>query len=111
MAAGYGLIPGVDNTVTTVIARRHTFIIFRMVRPAARTHSRRRARSGLRAVHSDRSPVCAAAARPGHRCSDRKYLRELGWLEANAPATEAAEVLPERQAISNTRLRSARSRC
>src|ERR1700694_5730866 len=103
MAAGYGIITGVYNTVTTVIARRHIFIIFRMVRPAARTHSRRRARSGLRAVHSDRSPVCAAAARPGHRCSDRKYLRELGWLEANAPEREAAGVLRERQAARHTR--------
>src|SRR3981081_216075 len=112
--AGYGIITGVDYTVTTVKLRGASFLsLFRTVRPAARRYSRRRVPSGSRAVHWDRSPVCAAAARPGHQCSDRKYLRELGWLEANAPAREAAEVLRERQAVRHTRLCSARpgSRC
>src|SRR6267142_282058 len=108
MAASYRIITGEDNTVTTVIARRHIFSIFRTVRPAARRYSRRLAQSGSRAVHSDRSPVCAAAARPGHQCSDRKYLRKLVWLEANAPAREAAEALRERPATKHTRLCSAR---
>ena len=35
----YGIITGVDNTVTAVISRRHILIIFRMARLAARTHS------------------------------------------------------------------------
>jgi hypothetical protein len=78
MAASYGMITGADDTVTTVILGRHISITFRTVRLAARTRSRRRARSGSRAVHWDRSPACAAAARPGHRCCDRKYPHEFG---------------------------------
>jgi hypothetical protein len=35
----YGIITGVDNTVTAVISRHHILIIFRMARLAARTHS------------------------------------------------------------------------
>src|SRR3982075_3944996 len=106
--AGYGIITGVDNTVTTVIARRRIFITFRTVRRAARRYSRRRAPSGSPAVHSDQSPVCAAAAGPGHRCFDRKYPREFGWLATNAPAREAAEALRERPATMHIRLCSAR---
>src|SRR6202048_4779992 len=108
MAASYRIITGGDNTVTTVIARRHIFSIFRTVRPAARRYSRRRAPSESRAVHSDRPPVCAAAARPGHRCFDRKYPREFEWLATDAPAREAAEVLRERPATTNIRPCSAR---
>ena len=54
MASGsYGIITSVDNAVTTVIARSKIFIIFRMARPVARTHSRRFARFGSRAVRID----------------------------------------------------------
>ena len=35
----YGIITGVENTVTAVISRRHILIIFRMARLAARTRS------------------------------------------------------------------------
>src|SRR5260370_41739655 len=80
-----------------------------MARLAPRTHSRHSAQSGSRAVHSDRSPVCAAAARPGHRCSDRKFLREFGgWLATNAPARAAAEVPREMRATTHTHLCSSR---
>src|ERR1700686_3186440 len=75
----YGIITGAENTVTAVTARRHTFIVFRTVLPAARKYSLPRAPSGSPRVRSDRSPVCAAGARPGHRCSDRKYPREFEW--------------------------------
>ena len=50
MIASYGIITGVDNSVTTVIAWRHILIAFRLVGPAARTRSQRRARSESRAV-------------------------------------------------------------
>src|ERR1700704_4748250 len=107
--AGYGIITGVDYTVTTVKLRGAAFLsLFRTVRPAARRYSRRRAPSESRAVHSDRSPVCAAAARPGHRCFDRKYPREFGWLATDAPAREAAGVLRERPTTMHIRLCSAR---
>src|SRR6195256_4629514 len=107
--AGYGIITGVDYTVTTVKLRGAAFLsLFRTVRPAARRYSRRRAPSESRAGHSDRSPVCAAAARPGHRCSYRKYPREFGWLATDAPAREVAEALRERPATTHTRLCSAR---
>src|SRR6267378_693553 len=108
MAASYGIITGGDNTVTTVIARATFSAFFRTVRRAARRYSRRRAPSESRAVHLDRSPACAAAAGPGHRCFDRKYPREFGWLATNAPAREAAEALRERPAASHIRLCSAR---
>src|SRR5258708_13901306 len=89
------------------MTERHIFITFRTVRPAARTHSRRRARFESRAGRWDPSPVCVAAARPGHRCCDRKYPRELGWPAANAPATATAAALRERPATTHTRLCSA----
>ena len=54
MIASYGIITGVDNSVTTVIAWRHLLTVFRLVGPAARTRSQRRARSESRAVHWDR---------------------------------------------------------
>src|SRR6267378_6041146 len=108
MAASYGIITGGDNTVTTVIARATFSAFFRTVRQAARRYSRRRAPSESRAVYSDRSPVCAAAARPGHRCFDRKYPREFGWLATDAPAREAAGVLRERPTTMHIRLCSAR---
>ena len=48
----YGIITGLDNTVTAVISRHHILIIFRMARLAARTHSqcarRRRRKSKLK---------------------------------------------------------------
>src|SRR5260370_21753194 len=100
MTACYGIITDTVNAVTTVVREVIFSPPFRTVRPAARTHSRRRVRSGSRAVHSNRSPVCAAAAGPGHRCFDRKYLREFGWLATNAPARAAAEVLRERPATT-----------
>jgi hypothetical protein len=53
MIASYGIITGVDNSVTTVIAWRHILIAFRLVGPATRTRSQRRARSESRAVHWD----------------------------------------------------------
>src|SRR5258705_5293002 len=83
-------------------------IVARTVLPATRTHNRHRARFGLRAAHWDRPRVCAAAARPGHRCSDRKYLREPGWLATNTPATAAAAAPRERPATTHTRPCSAR---
>src|SRR5258706_1330821 len=43
MIASYGIVTGVDNSVTTVIAWRHILIAFRLVGPAARTRSQRRA--------------------------------------------------------------------
>src|ERR1700738_2474525 len=109
MIASYGIITGVDNSVTIVIAWRHILIAFRLVGPATRTRSQRRARSESRAVHWDQSPACAAAARPGHRCCDRKYPREFGWPATSVPATAAAEALRERPATTHTRLCSARS--
>ena len=51
--AGYRIITGAGNPVTTVTAGRHISITFRTVRPVARTHSRRHARSESRAVHWD----------------------------------------------------------
>src|SRR5260370_32190738 len=109
MIVSYGIIPGVDNSVTTVIAWRHILIAFRLVGPARRTRSQRRARSESRAVHWDQSPACAAAARPEHRCCDRKYPREFGWPATSVPATAAAEALREWPATTHTRLCSARS--
>src|SRR5260370_38542458 len=108
MAASYGIITRAGNSVTTVMTERHIFSTFRTVRPAAGTHRLRRARFESRAGRWDPSPVCAAAARPGHRCCDRKYPRELGWPAANAPATAAAGALRERPATTHTRLCSAR---
>src|ERR1700724_3111590 len=104
MIASYGIITGVDNSVTTVIAWRHILIAFRLVGPATRTRSQRRARSESRAVHWDQSPACAAAARPGHRCCGRIYPREFGWPATSVPATAAAEALRERPATTHTRL-------
>src|SRR3979490_2473936 len=109
MTACYGIITDTVNAVTTVVRDIVFSPPFRTVRPAARRYSRRRVPSGSRAVHWDRSPVCAAAARPGHQCSDRKYLREFGSPATNAPATAAAEVPRERPATTRTRPCSARS--
>src|SRR6202790_2992598 len=109
MIASYGIITGVDNSVTTVIAWRHILIAFRLVGPATRTRSQRRARSESRAVHWDQSPACAAAARPEHRCCDRKYPREFGWPATSVPATAAAEALRESTAKRQTRLCQGRS--
>src|SRR3982074_934151 len=107
--AAYGILTRGDYTVATVKLRGAAFLsLFRTVRPAARRYSRRRAPSGSPAVHSDQSPVCAAAAGPGHRCFDRKYPREFEWLATNAPAREAAEALRERPAATHIRLCSAR---
>src|SRR6476620_1585589 len=78
-------------------------IVLSTALPATRTHNRHRARFGLRAAHWDRPRVCAVAARPGHRCSDRKYLREPGWLATNTPATAAAAALRERPVATHTR--------
>src|SRR5882672_3324746 len=108
MTACYVIITDTVNAVTTVVRDIIFSPPFRTVRPAARTHSRRRARSGSHAVRSYRSPVCAAAAKPGHRCFDRKYLREFGWLATNAPAREAAAALRETPAATHTHLCSAR---
>src|SRR3981081_311670 len=110
MTACYGIITDTVNAVTTVVRDIIFSPPFRTVRPAARTHRRLPARSGSHAVRSNRSPVCAAAARPGHRCFDRKYLREFGSLATNAPATVAAEVPREKPATTRTRPCSARSR-
>jgi hypothetical protein len=60
--------------------------LFKTAPPAAKKHSQRHARSGSCAVHSDQSPTCAAAARPEHRCSDRRYLHELASHAADARA-------------------------
>ena len=57
MIASYGIITGVDNSVTIVIAWRHILIAFRLVGPATRTRSQRRARPESRAVHWDQSPA------------------------------------------------------
>src|SRR4030088_3057633 len=103
--AGYGIITGVDYTVTTVKLRGAAFLsLFRTVPRAARRYSRRRAPSESRAVHLDRSPVCAAAARPGHRCFDRKYPREFGWLASVRAEREPPEVLRRRAATLPLRL-------
>ena len=105
----YGIITGLDNTVTAVISRRHILIIIGIARLAARTHSRHTAQSGSRAVRSDRSPVCATAARREHRSSDRNFLLEFGgWLATNAPARAAAEVPREMRATAQTHLCSSR---
>src|ERR1700716_4117887 len=102
--AGYGIITGVDYTVTTVKLRGAAFLsLFRTVRPAARRYSRRCAPAESRAVHSDRSPVCGADARPEHRSFHRRYPREFDWLATDAPAREAAEVLRERPATPHIR--------
>src|SRR5260370_14365904 len=104
MIVSHGIITGVDNSVTTVIAWRHFLIAFRLVGPATRTRSQRRARSESRAVQWDQSPACAAAARPRHRCCDRKYPPEFGWPATSVPATAAAETLRERPATTHTLL-------
>jgi hypothetical protein len=113
VAASYGNITGVDNSVTIVIAGRHIFITLRRVRPAARTHSRRRARSESRAVHWDRSPVCAAAARPGRRCCDRKYPREFRWprQRRERSATNSSLLRATGVALGSRSLRPRRSSC
>jgi hypothetical protein len=41
MIASYGIITGIGNSVTTVIAWRHILIAFRTVGSAARTRSQR----------------------------------------------------------------------
>src|ERR1700688_2686031 len=84
MIANYGIITGVDNSVTTVIAWRHILITFRLVGPATRTRSQRRARSESRAVHWDQSPACAAGAVPERRYCDRRHLRGCGSLAEDA---------------------------
>src|SRR5882672_8869066 len=108
MTACYGVVTRADNTVTTVVRGATFSPLFRTVRPEGRRHSRYRARSGSRAVRSDRPAVCAEAAKPGHRCFDRKCLREVGWLATSAPAKAAVEALRERPATTHIRLCSAR---
>jgi hypothetical protein len=96
MIASYGIITGVDNSVTTVIAWRHILIAFRLVGPATRTRSQRRARSESRAVHWDQSPACAAAARPGHRrmrTQIQRQRKEIQSLQRAGISTLPAEVL------------------
>jgi hypothetical protein len=58
--------------------------VFKTAPPAAQKHSRCRARSGSCVVRLDQSPTCAVAARPEHRCSDRRYLHELASHSADA---------------------------
>src|ERR1700730_2451452 len=107
-AASYGIITGAAYTVTTVVVRRHIFVVFRTARPAARKRSRRHVRSGSRVVNSDRSRACAAAAIPGRQYCDRKYLREPGWPATISRAREAAGALREWRAARHIRLCSGR---
>src|SRR5260370_13374575 len=107
-AASDGIITGAGYTVTTVTARRHIFVVFRTARPAARKRNRRGVRSGPPVAHSDRSRACAAAATPGHRYCDRKYLREPARPATSAPAREAAAAPRARRATRHTRLCSGR---
>src|ERR1700749_1496403 len=79
-----------------------------MARPAARKCSRRRARSGSRVAHWERSPGFPAAAKPGHRCFDQKYPREPEWIATIAPVREAVEVIREMRATAHILLCSAR---